>query len=140
MSLSDAKPLDPPAVVRARMAHPGSHAARGWWPLLEELDARLSEIDSDYRLDQVKEKWGLLRVYLADESRRYETAPGLKALLAAFERRSSSVCQDCGALGQRQANGGRIFTLCDPCALVEGANSEGAAHVARLQRLGFGES
>jgi hypothetical protein len=105
MSLSDAGPLDLPAVVAPRMAHPGSHASRGWWPVLEELDARLSEIDLGYRLNKVKGKWGssvstsLTKVVAVRKQMPFKE----NALLAAFERRSGSVCQVCGALEQRSS-------------------------------------
>jgi hypothetical protein len=38
--------------------------ASGWYPLVIELDQRLSEIYPDYELHQVKEKFGTLRYYI----------------------------------------------------------------------------
>jgi len=37
---------------------------RGWYPLIIELDEKLSEICPDYELHQVKEKFGTLRYYI----------------------------------------------------------------------------
>jgi len=36
---------------------------KGWYPLLVELDGKLSEICSDYEIHQVKEKYATLRYY-----------------------------------------------------------------------------
>lgn len=37
---------------------------KGWYPLLCELDKKLTEIFSDYQVHQVKEKFGTLRYYI----------------------------------------------------------------------------
>lgn len=39
------------------------HCPRGWWKLVVDLDARLAELDPDYTVCQVKEKFGALRYY-----------------------------------------------------------------------------
>lgn len=38
--------------------------AKGWYPLIIELDGKLAEIFPDYQLHQVKEKFGTLRYYI----------------------------------------------------------------------------
>jgi hypothetical protein len=100
MARREVEPPDLPVVLRARAdQHPGSSAPRGWWPLLEKLDAQLSKIDPDYRLHQVKQKWGLLRIYLADDTCSRVTGDALRSLLAACERHSGEVCERCGPWG-----------------------------------------
>ena len=37
---------------------------RGWYPLIIELDQKLAEIEPEYTLHQVKEKFGTLRYYI----------------------------------------------------------------------------
>lgn len=44
-----------------------SFAGQGWRSILERLHDRLLAIDPDYRLHQVKEKMGILRIYAAHE-------------------------------------------------------------------------
>jgi hypothetical protein len=38
--------------------------ASGWYPLLIELDEKLAQIEPDYEIHQVKEKFGTLRYYI----------------------------------------------------------------------------
>lgn len=116
-----AQPAGPPpplpAIVESRVDRRfASCAPAGWWPLIAEMHARLLGIDPDYRLAQVKQKWGLLRVYLDD--RRYASGDRgpvdeLQAVIGDFERRSSVVCERCGARGERcgDARHGGIRTL-----------------------------
>lgn len=40
----------------------------GWFELIVDLDAALSALDPDYRVEQVKEKFGTLRYYCAPSS------------------------------------------------------------------------
>jgi hypothetical protein len=46
----------------------------GWIPLVEELHAKLIELDPGYALEQVKEKFGTLRVYAT--TRAWGRRPG----------------------------------------------------------------
>lgn len=39
-----------------------------WLPHLAELDRNLADVDPTYQLSQVKEKWGGLRYYIADDA------------------------------------------------------------------------
>lgn len=66
----------------------------GWAELLEELVAELLALGWDRRVAQVKEKFGMLRFYIAD---------GTDAVLDAIDRamqRSTTICERCGAPGQ----------------------------------------
>jgi hypothetical protein len=97
-----------------------SFAGVGWWPLLEEMHARLEVIEPRYRLSQVKEKLGLLRVYVANSSyeRGLEVAADVKTVVTEYERRSAEICEQCGGAGQlvELPPGKRLATLCDRCA------------------------
>lgn len=85
----------------------------GWRPLVRELDAKLREIDPDYEILQVKEKFGGLRYYYEDR----EFNRTMRALVAEAEAESFRVCENCGSGEVRtSADGGYwIKTLCDPC-------------------------
>ena len=64
----------------------------GWRDLLMNLHARLIEVDPDYRVSGLKEKFGELRVTMAsNESREIE------ALLDAATAESREICAFCGA-------------------------------------------
>lgn len=46
-------------------ARAGIGCGRGWYPIILRLDAQIAQIAPDYRLQQVKEKFGTLRYYWA---------------------------------------------------------------------------
>ena len=63
---------------------------------------------SDFRFSQVKEKWGILRIY---HSGGDEFCMGVIAMAEAV---SSVTCERCGKPG-KSAGGGWISTLCEGC-------------------------
>jgi hypothetical protein len=84
----------------------------GWYGLLLALDARLRSIDEHYRLYQVKEKFGALRVYLSasDENKQVE----LDQVALRFSVASMFICEKCGSPGRlRKDSRGWYFTACD---------------------------
>lgn len=87
----------------------------GWAALLTALDFELRDADPEYKILQIKEKFGGLRFYITGN----QTA---QDLTIKYEGLSMSVCEDCGKAGecysgQNRENAGRgwIRTLCDPC-------------------------
>lgn len=56
---------------------------RGWWPLLVRLERRLAELDPDFTVSQIKEKFASLRFYVA-------TGPASGAPPAASELTASA--------------------------------------------------
>jgi len=90
-----------------------SFAPPGWTNELEQMHLRLAAIEPQYRLAEVKEKFGRLRVYLPGKPRM---DAALNGVIEEYERRSAQVCQECGAPGCSRAEPGRrIATLCDSC-------------------------
>lgn len=71
-----------------------SLAGPGWRPILERLHDRLLAIDPNYRLHQVKEKMGILRIYAAEE------VPAIEAAIATAMRESAVTCERCGQPGR----------------------------------------
>ncbi len=107
----------------------------GWYYLLydmaREIDAiyREAGLEPEMEPAQIKEKYGLLRVYM-DPDGRYddwaELTDTLKAALRAARRRaydtldryedmSEHVCEVCGAPGEYRSDLGWIRSLCDRC-------------------------
>ena len=78
----------------------------GWYPLLFELDERLSEIDPDYRIAQIKEKFGGLRYYI--ESKRYDET---QKVVEEIENRSYTICEITGKPGRLVKRNGWYKTL-----------------------------
>ena len=92
----------------------------GWIPLIETA---LSTIDGylDYKhkinpnaghiiLDQVKEKFGGLRIYFTDRTMYSEYIDGVFDIT---ERMSEHICEECGRPGKTRNNLSWIQTLCE---------------------------
>lgn len=104
-----------------------SFAGRGWRPILERLHDRLLAIDPNYRLDQVKEKIGILRIYAATEdyAERPQVLDRIEAAIADAVRESAVTCERCGRPGRLRSDTEwrrlrrYLLTLCDRCVAVE---------------------
>lgn len=82
----------------------GLEIGPGWRSLVEPLIARCQA--EGVTILQIKEKFGGLRFYVSD---------GSEALIRALdvaEAKSCTICEECGAPGERRG-GGWIRTLCD---------------------------
>lgn len=82
---------------------------RGWYPLLLALHEDLIVTDPDYRVVQVKKKFGL----------RFYTATPLSAAgrvrVQQAEEESARICESCGAPGTPHGDFTKV-TLCEDCA------------------------
>jgi hypothetical protein len=74
-----------------REAPLGAHVNPGWEPLVDELHAKVLEIDPDVRVDQVKEKLGGFRYYFFSDEQA-----AVQDLVDEYARRSLSTCEVCG--------------------------------------------
>ena len=86
----------------------------GWRPLIRGLDTNLRDLDPDYVIGQVKEKFGGLRYYLDAivEEHREEAY----RLIHLAEALSILTCEDCGGPGEHCTIGKFwIKTLCPYC-------------------------
>lgn len=91
----------------------------GWYPLVIATDALLARLDADYRVHQVKEKFGTLRYYYwpSSEDVGHETLDAMDAVTDGAQRASAITCERCGATGfLHQARRPRVKTLCVSCA------------------------
>ena len=83
----------------------------GWYPILARLEGRLQAIDPDYRVHQIKEKFGTLRFYWA--SRNLDAG---EVAVADAEAESERTCERCGNPGRLRKRNGWFRTVCDDCA------------------------
>jgi len=96
----------------------GCDVGDGWQKIIMEADEQLAFIDPDYKIHQVKEKFGTLRFYFGTDKVGIEQQIML-AITYSAERRSSSTCEDCGKYGRYRPQLGWVRTLCNDCyALV----------------------
>lgn len=87
----------------------------GWQQLVLDAHAKLVTVDPDYKIMQIKEKFGGLRYYVATTD--YEAA---EEIIRPAEIASLETCEKCGTKESvTTATLGEgfywILTLCDPC-------------------------
>lgn len=90
----------------------------GWYPLVVSTDARLAELDTDYVVHQIKEKFGTLRYYcaLSVEDPNPELLDAVDAITDDAERISAITCERCGQPAVLQRTRHWAKTLCTGCA------------------------
>ena len=87
----------------------GCECGDGWAEILRSLCRLIADRGCDYRFSQVKEKFGLLRIY------GYGGDDYIAGAVARTEAVSGSVCERCGARGSVRGKGW-LVTLCDQCS------------------------
>jgi hypothetical protein len=101
--------------LKSRMKHDQTLPFNGWNNVLISLDKKLSILDPDYEILQIKEKFGTLRFY-------YKTHVKEKAVLEAMDRytnqacdESSRICEFCGNAGSLRKLNNWYKTICEEC-------------------------
>ena len=99
--------------------HPWIEVDYGWAVLVKECHEKLISIDPDYKLVQVKEKFGGLRFYFNPSIPVYTRK--MHDVIADVERRSFSICEICGEVGKlrKTLKTNWYKTLCDKHANKE---------------------
>ena len=105
---------DFPAVIDCR---------KGWHQLVVDCDLELAAIDPNYKIYQIKEKFGTLRYYFqqsdgltSDQNSYSPTRLQMNKIVSTYESVSSYNCENCGIMGaQLRRDLGRWQTLCDKC-------------------------
>jgi hypothetical protein len=90
----------------------------GWAPLLDHLCDRLEAVGWNRRFAQVKEKFGVLRIYFEEEH------PTFTALADECEEASRDICAFCGRQGRLIILDHWNVTLCDACSTAARTNRE----------------
>lgn len=93
-----------------------SGVGEGWWPLIEKLHADILEIDPDYQIDQIKEKFGGLRYYITFSNNLNEhKISEIMLLINDAEKKSFTICEVCGKEGKLRTGEDIhwIYTACD---------------------------
>jgi hypothetical protein len=90
----------------------------GWYPLVIATDKRLAELDADYVVHQIKEKFGTLRYYYwpSSEDASPELLDAMDAIAEDAERTSAITCERCGQPGVLQRTQYWAKALCHSCA------------------------
>lgn len=89
----------------------------GWHPMIHELLDKIQAIVDregyDFRVTEIKEKFGGLRVYMDCETEE------ISRLIREYEQKSFSICEVCGESGKTRDLNGWYKTLCNKCYLKE---------------------
>jgi hypothetical protein len=90
----------------------------GWYPIVVAVDQRLSAIDPEYVVHQIKEKFGTLRYYGAPSGDNPNPAvsDAFGAIIDEAERASAITCERCGERGVLHETRYLVKTLCASCA------------------------
>lgn len=94
----------------------GYECADGWLPYIKEAQELINKYNEEHpnenpvKFVQVKEKWGVLNIYL----NRYPDDMHTK--IREIEQKSYDTCEFCGAKGATTKSTHRwLMTLCDKC-------------------------
>ena len=90
----------------------------GWYPIIISLDKALSLIDPEYKIYQIKQKFGGLRYYC--EAKSYGI---VQTLIAEAETESFNTCENCGKFEELKNNKDHVTTLCQECSLQKFKNN-----------------
>ena len=103
--------INPDPTLQSNLMAFGWQCGKGWYPLIEELIDKLQMIENKQHIGleitEIKEKYGGLRVYTnigTDE---------IWDLIDGYERKSFTICEQCGKPGSLRNNHGWFTTLCD---------------------------
>jgi hypothetical protein len=89
------------------------HVGPGWAALVDRAFAALDACGADYSVEQVKEKFGGLRIYYLLYDAPDDDA--LHGLIAKIEEESRKTCEECGQPGKARKTGYWWKTVCLAC-------------------------
>lgn len=110
------------AEIKKQVAEPyiSFDACPGWIDVIWNCHRELVELLPDYKLHQVKEKFGGLRFYYTmDESHDEDKKKRAREIVSFYERMSYLVCDECGTTLNVTTEGSWVRTLCDSCRLTK---------------------
>lgn len=88
------------------------HTGPGWSKLITELNDKLSALDPNYTVEQIKEKFGGLRYYFSTDSNYGQE---MLELEEEYELKSYEICELCGSEEDIAVEGSWWKTLCKNC-------------------------
>ena len=98
----------------------------GWYGIVLNCDKELSELDPDYRVHQIKEKFGGLRYYFrhSDEC-SLDTLDKMNQVVQKYEAESFRICEATGEPGVLMRSAGGYLKTLNPVFVA------GSGHHAR---------
>lgn len=88
-----------------------SSIGEGWFDIVRELDRQIAVLAPDYKLNQIKEKFGGLCYYIKNVPDDHHVA--VNSLIMLAERQALSTCDVCGEKGSLRIIKGWYSTRCE---------------------------
>jgi hypothetical protein len=95
----------------------------GWIPIVFSLHNKILSLVNDYKIYQIKQKFGTLRFYAypivldaTSTQNRYHIDQIYNHLVQTAEKQSATTCEICSATAKLTKNHYRYETLCSNCA------------------------
>ena len=90
----------------------------GWEVPLRQIleEAKIRGLLDGLVVEEIKEKFGGLRVYTRPPDRRADEWRRFNRKVRKIEDTSLEICEQCGESGSQVWEGGLLLTLCGPCA------------------------
>jgi len=96
----------------------GFEHGSGWYNILDNLFQKITDLlvePNKIKMIQVKEKFGLLRVYFDQINCSEDIYNKIYDLINEAEEQSGKTCEVCGKEAKCTSNGGWVSTVCDEC-------------------------
>lgn len=107
--------------LKNKMVEDKSLPGPGWYSIIINLDNKLSMLDPDYKILQIKEKFGTLRYYYISDTKITSIREAMNRYVRYAEIESSKTCELCGdaTMVSRQNNfiNKWIKTICKNCSI-----------------------
>jgi len=89
----------------------------GWNDIITRCNRKLSMLDPDYKILQIKEKFGTLRYYYHTDVKTFSIREAMDRYVRQAEIESSKTCEFCGKEGKLiKCKMAWMKTRCDDCA------------------------
>jgi len=88
---------------------------KGWQDIVLNLNKKLTILDDEYEIIQIKEKFGILRFYYKTDTKYTSVKNAMMKYVSEAELSSGSVCEKCGDPGVLIKEEFWRKTLCQLC-------------------------
>jgi len=99
----------------------GFEVPLGWLVIIEEFLERAINFEGWFKVVQIKEKFGGLRIYIESEDDvPKEISAMIDGLISEAEFKANRSCHDCGcSIDRDNAKKYKFYVLCDNCATMK---------------------
>lgn len=112
--------------ILARMQDDKYLPGRGWNDIIIRCNRKLEMLDPEYRILQIKEKFGALRYYYETDVKIVSVKEAMDRYVRQAELESAKTCEFCGAEGKLMSRKmGWMKTRCTSCALTSSLEAMG---------------